>query len=442
MKRLRSGTLFRWRSAIEQAGWTTAVGVLLLLIATSPALARTSPDGLRGAVSRAPHRARRPAVSDDHAYIVGGTDAAQGQLGFMAFIVHRDSSGNPDFLCSGTLLSSNVVMTAGHCAIDESTYAPLDPSGYQVVTGAADWTDTANRTVSGVSRVVVDPAYNPATKSSDAALLVLATPSPGPTIRLAGSSDLSLEQAGAGAVIAGWGDTYPGATLVQNVLQWAPTVVQGPAYCAQVPFANFSFNPDTELCAANYPTLDTATCNGDSGGPLIAADSTGNPVEIGITSLGPADCNTNTADYFTAVEPLSSWAASWINAEAPQQAPPGPTPAPPQTPSAPQLPFMTMSVARTDVRSTLRGAFHHTMLHSHAYHSACTRKTRARVTCQFSFWAGPNDYYGMVTVYYESVSGNTVYWTDNYTMHWVNDQCYYHSGHRHRCVLHTRRGKW
>ena len=55
------------------------------------------------------------------------------------------------------------------------------------------------------------------------------------------------------------------------------------------------------LCAVNHPNDDTGTCNGDSGGPLIAADSNDNPVELGVTSFGFTDCNTVSADYSTAV---------------------------------------------------------------------------------------------------------------------------------------------
>ena len=69
----------------------------------------------------------------------------------MAFIVYFDSSGNPLFACSGMLVSANVVLTAGHCTVDESTGQPLGPSGYRVVTGAVDWTDTIDRQVSDVS---------------------------------------------------------------------------------------------------------------------------------------------------------------------------------------------------------------------------------------------------------------------------------------------------
>ena len=54
---------------------------------------------------------------------------------FMAFVAYFDPSGNPEFVCSGTVVSPNVVLTAGHCAVDEATGVPLDPSGFRVVTG-------------------------------------------------------------------------------------------------------------------------------------------------------------------------------------------------------------------------------------------------------------------------------------------------------------------
>jgi hypothetical protein len=172
--------------------------------------ARPVMPSLRVASSRLSGRLRVSVRHDSRvsASIVGGVSAVQGQLGFMAFVEHFDALGNPDFSCSGTVVSSNVVLTAGHCAVDESTGAVLDPSGYQVVTGAVDRTDTVNGRVSGVSRVIVDPAYNRAAMTNDAAMLVLSTPTTAPPIRLGGSADQYLEQAGTRAFVAGWGATY------------------------------------------------------------------------------------------------------------------------------------------------------------------------------------------------------------------------------------------
>lgn len=356
----------------------------------------------------------------------------------MAFVVHYDAAGNADFTCSGTVVSSNVVLTAGHCAIDETTGAALDTAGFRVVTGTVDWTDTANRTVSGVSRVIVDPAYNPAAATSDAALFVLSAPTSAPAIRLASDADQGLEQAGTGAVIAGWGATFAGDPNLQYVLQWASTVVQSPGYCGQ-----FS-GPSSDLCAVDYPYDDSATCFGDSGGPLIAGDTAGQPVEIGVTSLVPGDCNTVSADYFTAVRPLSGWAAAWIRAVAPAPPPPPPPPAPtaPAASPPPQLPFMTLVSARWYVQQTLSGVLGRTFKRRHGYRTSCSRRWSANLRCNFNFWQGPNDYWGSATVYYVLGSDNTVYWADTYTLHWVNDRCYYHSRHRGSCRIHTKRGSW
>jgi secreted trypsin-like serine protease len=382
--------------------------------------------------------------------IVGGVTAVQGQLPFMAFILHHDALGNPDFACSGTVVSTNVVLTAGHCAVDESTGAALDPSGYQVTTGAVDVADTVNRRVSGVSRVIVDPAYNRTAKIYDAALLVLSAPTTAPTIRLAGSVDQYLEQAGTAAAIAGWGDTYAGEPYLTDVLQWATTGVQSSTYCAQFSGPSFTFNPAVHLCAVDYPSDQSGACNGDSGGPLLAVDAAGRLVQIGVTSLGPTNCNTSTADYFTAARPLSSWANSWIAAVAPAPPPPPPpsptappvTTSPPSAPSTPRLPRMTVSTGRSYARQTVAGVLTHAFKHQHNYNTSCTRKSAIQISCQFGFWSGQNDYWGTVTVHYLFGSNDSLEWTATYTMHWVNDQCYYDSGHQSRCRISTRRGNW
>ena len=182
--------------------------------------------------------------------IVGGYGAVQSDWPFMAFVLHFDANGNPDFSCTGTVVAPNVVLTAGHCAVDEVTGATLAPSGFAVVTGSVDWTNSALRQVSPVSRVIVNPSYDPVTDSYDAALLVLSSPTTAPAIPLASSADAYLEQAGTGALIAGWGETYYGDPLLQTYLQWAPTVVQGSGYCSEL---NPDFDAYVQLCAVDPP---------------------------------------------------------------------------------------------------------------------------------------------------------------------------------------------
>lgn len=359
----------------------------------------------------------------------------------MAFIVYFDAGGNPVFNCTGTVVAPNVVLTAGHCGVDETTGAPLAPGGFAVVTGSVDWTNSAQRQVSPVSRVIVNPAWNRTTDTFDAALLVLSKPTTAPAIPLASSANANLEAPGTPAYIAGWGITS--STPLPAMLQWAPTVVQSSGYCSQFdPY----FDASSEVCAVDPPSYLTGTCSGDSGGPLAVLGPANRLVEIGITTHGPADCNTGTADDFTTVIPLYSWIAGWINTVAPPPPPLPPSPPPstqpaapaPSQPSSPSLPTMTLATAKQYVQQTLAGALGRRFRPAHDYTVKCSRKSPTRFACRVGFWHGPNDYYGTVTVYY--LTGAVTEWTDSYTIHWVNDQCYYHSGHPRGCAIHTRRG--
>ncbi len=353
--------------------------------------------------------------------IVGGTGAVQGQLGFMAFIVYYDSSNNPLFLCSGTLVSSNVVLTAGHCATDETTGAVLTASSYRVVTGAVDWSDAGHRTVSGVSRVVVNPnfTHSNGVPIHDAAVLVLSSPVSQPSIPLWSAGQVSP---GESAGIAGWGETFAGQSSAQTLLQSAPTVVQSASYCEQF---NSGFLPSSQLCTANTPNDNTATCNGDSGGPLLAATANDKLFEIGVTSVGPADCDTDTADYFTAVLPIEPWVSSVIKSVAP----------------VPKIPTLTLSAARLHVRQTLSAVLGSVFGQRRKYNASCSRDSKIKIGCGVTFTSGPSYYFGPVTIRYVLVS-NQIKWTDQYVIHRVNAHCYLQSGHRPSCKIHTRSGTW
>jgi hypothetical protein len=363
----------------------------------------------------------------------------------MAFVLHVDAAGNPDFVCSGTAVAPNVVLTAGHCASDETTGATLDPSGFGVVTSSVDWSNRSERQLSLVSKVIVNPAYIPGLlDSTDAALLVLATPTSTPTIALATTPDARLVLPGAGGFIAGWGTTFQGGPPVTN-LQWASTVVQTPGYCSRV---DPQFDAASELCAVNPPDLLTGSCNGDSGGPLATRNSSGKLVEIGVITHGPADCDTDTADYFTSVIPIQPWVTSWIQAVAPSPSPtvsPSPTPAPSPSPpvsSRPLLQTLTLGEAKNYVHQTVAGALGQRAHPAHNYRAECSRRSSTRVACTVQFWHSPNDYNGKVTVYLVRGPHRVTEWTDAYTLHWVNDRCYFHSGHPRRCAIQTRRGTW
>jgi secreted trypsin-like serine protease len=337
----------------------------------------------------------------------------------MAFVMHFDATGNADFACSGTLISSNVVLTAGHCTVDETTGATLDASGYRVVTGAVDWTDASKRRISHVLRVIPNPSYDPAATTGDAGLLVLSAPPNLPALRLATRSDQTLLRPGTPADIAGWGQLDSNSSVEQH-LQWASTAIQSADYCGAIPL----FDPSAELCATDYPAYATGGCSGDSGGPLLAVDIRNQPVELGVTSRGPSDCATDVPDVYTRVDRLSAWAARWTATV------------------EPRLPTMASPDARRYVRATVVGVYGANFRNGRNYIVRCARNSAQRFKCQVSWRYGSADYFGAVSVYYVRDSHSVVVWTDQYVVHSVDDHCYFHANHRSRCNVGTKRGSW
>ena len=178
----------------------------------------------------------------------------------------------------------------------------------RVVTGSVDLSDVPASHVFSVSQVVVNPHYDWHDYSGDAALLVLSKPSTAPALRLARPDETDLYTPGTVAEMAGWGlDGYGNSSAL---LQAASTTVKGPNYCQRY---NDWYTETWETCAVDEPSLATGTCNGDSGGPLLTSDASGQPVEIGVTSVGPTNCNTYTADYFTRADQLSKWANALVD---------------------------------------------------------------------------------------------------------------------------------
>jgi secreted trypsin-like serine protease len=203
-----------------------------------------------------------------------------------------------------------VVLTAAHCAENTETGEVETPSGYEVITGNVEWT-ASPRQVSGVSRVVVYPGFNGTYRSGDAALLILTARTTAPAIALASyPSDSARLQAGARALIAGWGSTYPGQGSPPR-LSWAGTVVQSPGYCE---LNTARFDKAKELCSLDPPSDETGICSGDSGGPLVTLDpARSSDIELGIASHVQGECSTGRPSVFTRADLVAPWVRSWID---------------------------------------------------------------------------------------------------------------------------------
>jgi secreted trypsin-like serine protease len=249
------------------------------------------------------------------ASIVGGTAATAEEWPWAAFILATNKH-DEGFSCSGTVVAPNLVLTAGHCVEDIVTGQHTAAARYTVVTGSRDIRDATVRQVSKVSRTILYPGFNRFKVHGDAGLLVLATPTTAPAVALAGPADAALFGPGTPTWIAGWGlSGKPPRLKLSPILRRGATFVQRRLYCrnhsrAYYPFFNFS----SQLCTITPPGFSIGTCHGDSGGPALAFREDGTPVQIGVTSLGAADCDTHVPDIFTRVDRIFPWIAEQVAA--------------------------------------------------------------------------------------------------------------------------------
>jgi secreted trypsin-like serine protease len=222
---------------------------------------------------------RGPAPQKPHPRVLGGGAADFSQWPFAAAILFKGK-----FFCSGSVLDSRHVITAGHCA------ERIKPGQLSVITGRADLRQGSVGEVIRVVRTFVDPAQH----RHDIAILALASPTSSPAVALADEAIDDVATArGAPLRVAGWGAT----TLFQDKLPGylkATNVVALPKKPCFRPYGK-GFKSVAMICARGAKlgkkkySGRTSPCAGDSGGPLIS-DTPAGPRLVGTVSFGPRLC--------------------------------------------------------------------------------------------------------------------------------------------------------
>ena len=123
--------------------------------------------------------------------------------------------------CSGTLISRDVVLTAGHCAYGQS-------AGAYTVSFGDDWYSPDH--TRGVSEVWVHPGYNDANITHDVALLRLSSEAPAsitPIPYLPNNLGITNSDVGVNLEFVGFGTTETGNSgyklTTDNQLSWVCT---------------------------------------------------------------------------------------------------------------------------------------------------------------------------------------------------------------------------
>ncbi|HEX2015880.1 MAG TPA: serine protease [Solirubrobacteraceae bacterium] len=227
--------------------------------------------------------------------VVGGKPVAPGQFPYVANISIAGSFG-----CTGTLIASQWVLTAGHCgsatgAASPSLASPVafPAASYDVKLNSV-YADGTGAEDHAVTEVHPDTDYIATNGTgNDVTLLKLDAPSHVAAIRIAAVGERRIWLPGALTTVAGFGTTSQDANAPPPAqMQYAQVPVTTDEYCAQAYSGGLSpagndgaFDAKTMVCAG-YPQGGTDTCQGDSGGPLMASIPGGAWRLVAATSFG------------------------------------------------------------------------------------------------------------------------------------------------------------
>lgn len=362
------------------------------------------------------------------ASVIGGHNTTVAKFPSLAYV--EGVQATDGYACTGTVVAPRVVLTAGHCVEDVESGSLVEPNLIGVATGVSNLQKIAKANISQVERVLVNPDFNPSKLQGDAGLLILSTPVTATPIRLATAADASLYEAGTEVQIAGWGLDEFGSEHRPNQLQTGTVPIQSSSRCkAGLRFFYPFFDPTSQLC-----TLDThhkvIFCHGDSGGPGMATDADGLPVEIGVISLNDGVCNPHDPAVYTRVEKIQPWVQKWI--EHVEDGGPEPTVRIPKA----HLPTLTRERAEELSFILMLEKFKSRFKNGHEQTIHCSRQSKSKLKCDVTWWQGPNDYFGRINVFY-AIRHNIVLVNAHYSINWVDDHCYFHSANPQSCKVNS-----
>jgi secreted trypsin-like serine protease len=377
----------------------------------------------------------KPAASNPRATasVIGGHGTEIADFPALAYI--EGVQATDGYACSGTVVAPRVVLTAGHCVEDLESSSLVQPGEIKVATGISNLQHIPEEKVSDVSQVLVYPHFDPALLHGDAGLLILSSPVAAQPIELASKAEGSLYAAGKKLKVAGWGiDRIDGNDHAHTPLQLQSAVVPiDAAEDCRTGVSHFYsfFDPNRQVCTLDAPQFKVSPCNGDSGGPAIARGADGTPVEIGIVSMGDADCSPDSPAVYTRVDQISGWVKHWIDAVEH-----GGTPPRIKVPVA-HIPTLTRERAEELSFIVLEEALKSRFVKGQEQAISCERQDKSQLKCGVSWFQGPNDYYGRVNVFY-SIQHNVVLAGAHFAVHWVNDDCFFHGDDPESCQIHTK----
>ena len=218
--------------------------------------------------------------------IIGGQVASNGSAPFTVSI-RKNGAHN----CGGSLISKDIVLTAGHCLMD------VVPRSLTVVAGSNSVKEGGVER--NVSKGITNADFDSIKRINDIALLKLAAPFEfTDTIKPIDLYQSQEIDAGTNVTVYGWGYTsYPPGPKPQE-LQFVSRNTISTAACndAYIEYDRTNITQN-QVCTQSG---GHGTCNGDSGGPLVWTNGEGKVYQVGLVSFG-VPCAEKYPDVFTKV---------------------------------------------------------------------------------------------------------------------------------------------
>ncbi|MGW4029388.1 S1 family serine peptidase [Streptomyces sp. NPDC004838] len=242
-----------------------------------------------------------PAAADS--VVVGGFPVRVAETPWVVALSSRDRFGGTRAgqFCGGVVVAPTKVMTAAHClsraVLGQEVNEVRD---LRVIAGRTELATGEGREIA-ITDSWVAPAYDPATNSSDMAVLTLAEALPASSvIAAAGAGDPAYEP-GTSATVYGWGDTT-GDGSYASALRAAEVTVLPDQNCQTAYPGSLGgrYTASVMLCAGD-PRGGRDACQGDSGGPLVAQGKL-----IGLVSWGSGCGRADSPGVYTRVSGVPS----------------------------------------------------------------------------------------------------------------------------------------
>jgi len=262
--------------------------------------------------------------------VVGGNEVEENSYPWMAALGSRINDGVDGgirWFCGGSLISSNMILTAAHCiqvmgvsfcefSLNRIVQKPGSQLSLDVVRlGAHNLGESAFENVDDYvpKQVIMHPQFkdNGSFPEHDIAIIVLQTEASGVRMRREVSpvclpAPNTQLPPGSPVLVAGWGATSEGG-LEADRLQEVTVEVTGQTKCRTLYKQMVGADIGEDILCAGLDEGGKDACQGDSGGPLVSDQGDGTFRLVGVVSAGLGCARRNVPGLYAKVSNHMGW---------------------------------------------------------------------------------------------------------------------------------------